>query len=59
MEQEQAIKYLKELRKIYGFNSDMCTLENLSPAMSLRIEADKMEYREKLLKEIDEFLLTR
>ena len=52
---EKAINYLKKLRNLRG-NSDMCDLVYRSPAQQLRESADRIEYEEALIREIDEFL---
>lgn len=52
---ELAIKYLRSLRSLRG-NSNMCNLAYRSPAQQLRESADRIEYEEQLIRNIDEFL---
>lgn len=56
---EEAIKLLKELRSITSFHGGGANLTNavyITPAQQLRNQADEIEYREQLLRKIDEFL---
>lgn len=57
--QEQAIQYLRSLRSMVGNPNQSYGITNavyIPPAQSLRNQADRIEYEEKLLKEIDIFL---
>ena len=63
MKEEQAIKYLKELRSWVSFSSGAnfgisTNAIYITPAQQLRNSADEMERKDKILKEIDEFLTT-
>jgi hypothetical protein len=53
--ENKALDLLKRLRATID-NSSLCNLVYISPAQQLRIEADRMEQKEQLLREIDEFL---
>ena len=55
MENNKAIELLRRLRNTIT-DSSMCNLVCVSPAESLRNEADRMEQKEQLIREIDEFL---
>jgi hypothetical protein len=55
MENNKAIELLRRLRNTIT-DSSMCNLVYVSPAQSLRNEADRMEQKEQLIREIDEFL---
>jgi cytoplasmic iron level regulating protein YaaA (DUF328/UPF0246 family) len=51
----KALDLLKRLRATID-NSSVCHLVYISPAQQLRNQADRMEQKEQLLREIDEFL---
>jgi hypothetical protein len=53
--ENKALDLLKRLRATI-YDSSICNLVYISPAQQLRIEADRMEQKEQLLREIDEFL---
>lgn len=61
MKEEKAIEYLKILRSWVGFTSEAnigisTNAVYITPAQQLRNSADEMERKDKLLKEIDDFL---
>lgn len=55
---EQAIKYLRELRKYVRDSSGLESIHAvyIPPAQQMRNAADEMERKDALLREIDEFL---
>lgn len=57
--ENKAIEYLRELRKYVSNFNDGAIITNavyITPAQQLRNSADEMEAKERLLREIDDFL---